>query len=628
MAKRLSLRRADSKMFMLSLFRPKRPAPPAEVPEPTLPKGLLRPESAAELLATTRRQRLLEHIWQRTSLSRAQFATLYRKPLERYAELVQLFPASESHHHTYAGGMLDHGLEIVAYALKLRQSHLLPIGAPPETQAAQAEAWTAGAAYAALLHDIGKIAVDLHVELADDERWHPWHGPLKHPYRFRYRKDRVYRLHGAAAGLLYTDILDRSILDWLSGFPELWAALLYVLAGQYEHAGILGELVQHADQASVAQDLGGNPAEVRQAPKQALQRKLLDGLRYLLKEELKLNQPQASDGWLTQDALWLVSKTVCDKLRAHLLSQGIEGIPDRNTAVFDVLQEHGIAQPTPDGKAIWRATIISDTGWTHSFTLLKLAPALIWDAQDRPAPFAGAVQVEEMAMTDAAGTTGNASTSSPLSSPAAAPTQRGPLSPTGQSGDSVHDVLALFADVRSEESAEPPDIAPEPPSASSSNQSQRQHRQPTVNAPPPVSSSGEPIGAQLMSWLRHGIHTRRLKINDARALVHTVAGTAFLVSPGLFQRFAQEHPDIARDAKTEKLTDWEWAQKSFERQRLHKKQPNGLNIWTCEVTGPRRQRRLHGYLLSDGHTLFPDLPFDNPHLRLLTPGSMDNTNAA
>jgi hypothetical protein len=63
--------------------------------------------------------------------------------------------------------MLDHGLEIVAYSLKLRQSHLLPIGASPEDQAAQSEAWTAAVAYAALLHDIGKIAVDLHVELAD-----------------------------------------------------------------------------------------------------------------------------------------------------------------------------------------------------------------------------------------------------------------------------------------------------------------------------------------------------------------------------------------------------------------------------------------------------------------------------
>ena len=113
------------------------------------------------------------------------------------------------------------------------------------------------------------------------------------------------------------------------------------------------------------------------APKHALQRKLLDGLRYLLKEELKINQPQASDGWLTQDSLWLVSKTVSDKLRAHLLAQGIDGIPANNTAVFNVLQDHGMLQPTTDGKAIWRATVTSKAGWSHTFTLLRLAPALI-----------------------------------------------------------------------------------------------------------------------------------------------------------------------------------------------------------------------------------------------------------
>jgi len=116
---------------MLSLFQRKRVLPAAiATPAPTAeaPKGMMRPERAASLLATPRRTKLLEHIWQRTSLSRKQFALLYQAPLEHYAELVQQFPASEAHHHAYPGGMLDHGLEIVAYALKLRQSHLLPAG--------------------------------------------------------------------------------------------------------------------------------------------------------------------------------------------------------------------------------------------------------------------------------------------------------------------------------------------------------------------------------------------------------------------------------------------------------------------------------------------------------------------
>ncbi|MCH2000149.1 TraI domain-containing protein, partial [Achromobacter xylosoxidans] len=45
---------------------------------------------------------------------------------------------------------------------------------------------------------------------------HPSDGPLRQPYRFRYRTDREYRLHGAATGLLYTRVLDAGILDWLS----------------------------------------------------------------------------------------------------------------------------------------------------------------------------------------------------------------------------------------------------------------------------------------------------------------------------------------------------------------------------------------------------------------------------
>ncbi|MGL4668110.1 MAG: MobH family relaxase, partial [Saezia sp.] len=335
--------------------------------------GFYIPKSADQLLNTPRRQKLLAHIWQRTSISRKQFATLYGKPIERYCELVQEFPASESHHHAYPGGMLDHGLEIMAYALKLRQSYLLPIGSTPEEQTAQAEAWTAGIAYAALLHDIGKIAVDLHIEVENGDVWHPWHGPVNQPYRFKYIKGREYRLHNASVGLIFNQVLHSTILDWLCQTPDLWSVLLYHLSGQHENAGVLGEIVTKADQASVAQELGGDPEKAMAAPKHALQRKLLDGLRYLVKEELKLNNSGPSDGWLTDDALWLVSKTVSDKLRAHLLSSGVSGIPEKNSVVFDVLQEHAIIQASPDDKAIWTATVKSDSGWSTQFTFLKVA---------------------------------------------------------------------------------------------------------------------------------------------------------------------------------------------------------------------------------------------------------------
>ncbi|EDY8730829.1 TPA: TraI domain-containing protein [Salmonella enterica subsp. enterica serovar Agona] len=603
---------------MLSLFQRKRPpATAAPVPAPTinLPKGLTLPQSAASLLATPRRQKLLEHIWQRTSLSRRQFATLYRAPLERYAELVQVFPASEAHHHAYPGGMLDHGLEIVAYALKLRQSHLLPIGASPEDQAAQSEAWTAAVAYAALLHDIGKLVVDLHVELVDGSIWHPWHGPLRQPYRLRYRDDREYRLHSAATGLLYRQLLDREVLDWLSGYPSLWAPLLYVLAGQYEHAGVLGELVVQADRASVAQELGGDPARALAAPRHALQRKLLDGLRYLLKEQLKLNQPEASDGWLTEDALWLVSKTVSDKLRAHLLSQGIDGIPSNNTAVFTVLQDHGIALPTQDGKAIWKATVASDTGWSHSFTFLRLSPALIWEAGERPAPFAGTVTVEDIAPAEDVRGTMHEDTSSPAPAFAAIAAQPPLETPSPAMADPVADLLSMFG-TDAASASELPASATHTAAKASPPQQASTSEQPTE--PTPDTASGErSFGAQFMAWLRTGVSARRLIINDAKALVHTVDGTVYLVSPGVFQRYVQEHPHVTALARQENIGDWQWVQKRFEKLQLHRKQANGLNIWTCEVTGPRKTRRLHGYLIKEPQCLFDEVPPNNPYLRLV-----------
>ncbi|ALR06566.1 TraI domain-containing protein [Xylella fastidiosa] len=613
---------------MLSLFQRKRPpvaAAPSPAPATDLPKGLMRPESAASLLATPRRQKLMEHIWQRTSLSRRQFATLYRAPLERYAELVQVFPASEAHHHAYPGGMLDHGLEIVAYSLKLRQSHLLPIGATPEDQAAQAEAWTAAVAYAALLHDIGKVAVDLHVELADGSTWHPWHGPLRQPYRFRYRDDREYRLHSAATGLLYRQLLDRNLLDWLSGYPSLWAPLLYVLAGQYEHAGVLGELVVQADRASVAQELGGDPARAMAAPKHSLQRKLVNGLRYLLKEELKLNQPEASDGWLTDDALWLVSKTVSDKLRTHLLSQGVDGIPANNTAVFNVLQDHGMLQPTADGKAIWRATVTSSTGWSHSFTLLRLAPALIWEPGERPAPFAGTVAIDATPTdkdADASVQTPAITAMPPVEVQQPAPWHAADGAaasvppPAAQAvPDVMEDMLAMVGMgdlpvVRQDAEAtsvEAPAASPGTPAPPPAN--------PLPPSPAPMAA--QPSGEHFMAWLQQGVASRRLIINDAKALVHTVGGTAYLVSPGVFQRYAQEHPQVGTLAKQESQQDWQWVQKRFERLQHHRKHPNGLNIWTCEVTGPRKSRRLHGYLLDDARLLFADTPPNNPYLALV-----------
>src|SRR3546814_6139762 len=83
---------------------------------------------------------------------------------------------------------------------------------------------------------------------------------------------------------------------------------------------------------------------------------------------------------------------------------------------------------------------------------------------------------------------------------------------------------------------------------------------PLTPAPGPASTPtvAIPSGEHFMTWLQQGIASRRLIINDAKALVHTVSDTAYLVSPGLFKRYAQEHPQVGTLAKQESQQDWQW----------------------------------------------------------------------
>ena len=604
---------------MLSLFRRSKTLPDQAPP----PNGFLQPACGQTLLDTPRRQKMLEHIWQRASLSRAQFERLYRHPIARYAELVQLLPASQNHHHANLGGMLDHGLEIVAYALKIRQTYLLPIGAPPESQSAQAEAWTAAAAYAALIHDLGKIIVDVHIELEDGQIWHPWHGPIKRAYRFRYVDGRNYQLHGAAAALIYTQVLTPDILDWLSGFSELWAQLIFILAGHYEHAGILGEIVVKADQASVAQALGGNPLRALSAPKQSLQRQLADGLRYLVRDTLRLNQADGpADGWLTHDALWLVSKPIADQLRAYLLTQGVEGIPSSNATFFNMLQDQGVIQTNAQDKAIWKATIDNGLGWRNTFTLLRLSPALIWtDANDRPAAYSGTVQVESGTSADDTQSDAQSLPPSSQQSPpfvSATPfvaTVNVPfehLPPTASDPAEVEALMALLDDIKTPLDSHPvtSPIEPEPTHANAGNEPLSE----TLAETPRQKTE---LGQGFVDWLKEGIAARRIIINDTKALVHTVAGTAMLVTPGIFKRFVLEFPALEAQAKAQELNAWQLVQRSFEKLKLHRKTAKSLNIWTCNVVGPRSTKKLRGYLLNDPLTVFNEVPFDNVSLNLV-----------
>lgn len=555
-----------------------------------LPTGRIRVKRPEELLAPPEREGRVQAIEDLTRVTPAHFETLYHKALRNYAGYVQQLPASEAHHHAGLGGLLDHGLEAAGIALKLRRGHLLPPGAPTEVIDAQADLWSYACFTATLLHDIGKPAVDQVVTLFDEHGrelgpWDPWAGPMQaDAYEARFLPNRNYRLHQRAAPLLARLIVPLEGFRWLTSEREVLSAWLAVISGMPEAVGPLGGIVEEADRLSTAADLTGGIA--RQTPTarvRPLHERLITGLRFLIdRGELPLNRPGAA-GWLVGDELWLVVKTALDALRAHLLQEGQGGIPFDNRRLMDELQQRGVVTPNRE-RAVWLARITLG-GWQQDLTLLRFPAARLWpDPAVRPDTCHGTI--EPLAGTDVA--------AAPETPPAAF-----------QSSMDERPSRAAPAplSVGPPEPPEPAVGSPDPPAAVG--------RGPlTPAAVPEAGASTEPIdlGQAFLAWLKQGIVSGDLAINTVNARVHRVREGMLIVSPGIFR-------DYANAAQA----PWANVQKRFQKLRLHRKTPEGFNIWTYTVVGERRTRELKGLLVEDPEkALKPGvtLPPPNPHVVL------------
>ncbi|MGX2950657.1 MobH family relaxase [Ursidibacter sp. B-7004-1] len=600
--------------------------------------GWIYPKKADELLNTDLRKKYLGLLWKQVSMDRKMFNTLYRKPIENYAEIVQLLPASEAHHHSHIGGMLDHGLEVIAFSAKLRQSYVLPPNVAPEEQSKQRDAWTAAAIYIALVHDIGKVITDVEIILKDGTRWFAWNGIPAQPYKFKYIKGRDYELHPVLGGFLANQLIPKSAFDWIAQFPEVLSSLMYAMAGHYDKAGLLSEIIQKADQHSVTVALGGDVNKLVQRPVNSLAKQLVMALRYLLEHKIKLNTPKGpADGWFTEDGLWLMSKTTADSIRTYLLGQGIS-VPKDNGKLFDEMQSLGIVEATGEGTAIWHCRIQADSGWTPatSFTLLKIKPEVAWEnVNARPQYFAGKVKVDKVLEENETLEVSEPLTFTPQQE--SIPTQKiKPIEAKLESSqvittegsvssecenDLTDQILNMF-DVNI--NAEPVEdnipaeqvirdskqvaslytesesIIEEPIKISSPNEAQDSKN---------VSESSEKIhiGQQFVDWLKTGIAQNKFAISKNTAKLHIVDDALFLVSPSIFEQFLQE-----RGAPYDKNSIMN-LQYKFQDLGLHttknvviKGKADTVNFWRCAVAGPRKTSYLIGYLIKDTRLFFGD----------------------
>lgn len=563
-------------------------APAALSPEPTdcRPAGALPVLSPHELLFSRRQHvNLIEEL---AGVTRHHFQAYYVAAINRFAEFVQQLPASEAHHHAYAGGMLDHGLEVAAIALKLRQAYLLPPGAVPEDINHKRDLWTYAVFTAALLHDLAKPAVDQVVTVFDERGkdfgpWDPWTGSLTDDprarwYRAEFVPKRQYRLHEKASLLLVNRIIPADGLAWLAGDREAFSAWLSCIGGDTAGAGAIGEIVNKADSESVARNLGAEPGQrAASGSVVPLHEKLIAALRFLIDEkELPLNRNGAA-GWRVGDDLWMVSKRTVDAIRLHLVQSGHTGIPTQNDRIFDVLQEHSVLVTCND-RAIWLAVVNGD-GWAHELTLIRIPVSRLWPNRDRwPDEFQGTV--------------------TPVSPRRCEAPVQVDKTPEGTVSDKPRSTPA--PDI-------PESVTAQMNAGTNSPGYSADHQNYEVKLPLSFASPDD-LGEAFLSWLVAGIASKKLDYNNPGTRIHVVPEGVLLVSPGLFQDFAKE-PDASDSS-------WDKVQKRFLKLGLHERTANGMNVHRYIVTGQNRSTAINGILVRDVGRIFRTTnPQPNPHLR-------------
>lgn len=344
--------------------------------------SLMRKLEASELL--TPYQNEIDEIREMVGVTPEHFDLYYYKPIYRYAELIQLSPASELHHHSHAGGMLEHNLDVVINALRIRRGQILPPGIDAEDIERKKDIWTYAVFVAALMHDIGKLITDLYFV---DPKGRPWtlmsNHSLPDVYEVRYNKHRVHKLHERLPMLVLHRFIDENAISWLFNDALVFQNLVYFLSGDHGNTPIISEIVQKADQLSVVQNLGGDVKQVAASTQQRpLHERFLHTIQTLLSEDaLPLNRKGAA-GYTHDNLIYFVSKRLLDEVKGRMRKDG-QSVPGRNDRLMDELQQFKVIISNGD-RAIWRCRVqIED--WEQTLTMLCFDVSKVWPSlDDRP----------------------------------------------------------------------------------------------------------------------------------------------------------------------------------------------------------------------------------------------------
>ncbi|MCN2083537.1 DNA-binding domain-containing protein, partial [Escherichia coli] len=473
-------------------------------------------------------------------------------PVQKLLMAAQNVPAARDSRWADANGFGDLTLQFTTYAVRLARGYMFPPGATPEEQAAQSGVWNAVVFWSALFYHLPLLA-HLEGELVSGKLWQPGMSSPDEAFRFRYRQQRLQGVEAQQlAAVMAGQLLPVGATAWLATVP----GALQNLAGAVWH--------QHPEMALIRSVLKTAAEEV-ESPLLALQVTEAVTAPLLLENTVQSedNVPSDSQPETSTEAIAPEMPAVVTEVGEFTLQPSVSGTGEAEAVVPDTLQSATGAEE----KAPEEPSVHDDTDM-----LLSLFSAVSDDTELPEVDVAEPVENKEI-VSDESGCANSEQ----------AGAESDPAQDTGIFGS----VLCIS------EQAQEIKKSPE----------HSQDRNSTEN----VRASGN--GGEFIEWLRHGLDSGEIPVNQPDARVHLIAGYAFLRVPDVFYLYLKQ---------TGSNHDRRYVQSVFERAGLHRVRSGERFVQarlydSAERTG--RYQPVSGYLVKS-RSLFSGngSPGDSPFI--------------
>jgi conjugal transfer pilus assembly protein TraI len=338
-----------------------------EIPRyPPFMKGL--PATDPAKLIETQRE-LIDQIREAGLASPVIFEQFYLESLRRFASYAHLLPASQTHHHRGAGGLLRHAAEVALWSLQSCDRVLLPGEQAPRRRREMEPRWHLAVFLAALCHDLGKPVTDLVVTSRDGAKvWNPFvedlyswasrHGADR--YFLHWRENRAKK-HTVVSALIAERIISQEGLAWISegdeGNKELVLWMMESINGHPSAENPIHDLVTRSDQVSVERDLRSlGVAFTGYEIGLPVERFLVDIMRRLVRDgSWRINEP-GSRLWHIDGYLYLIWPVAGEEIAAIINQEKIPGLPRTPNSIVDMLVDRKLANIREDqveGNRYW-----------------------------------------------------------------------------------------------------------------------------------------------------------------------------------------------------------------------------------------------------------------------------------